>query len=65
MRNSSDVFCDNALAEVQLTCRSLAVAGDPFTSSKWNLSSAYLAGLLTLINPCVLPVLPIVLVSAH
>ena len=25
---------------------------------------AYLAGLLTLINPCVLPVLPIVLVSA-
>ena len=25
---------------------------------------AYLAGLLTLINPCVLPVLPIVLASA-
>ena len=25
---------------------------------------AYIAGLLTLINPCVLPVLPIVLVSA-
>lgn len=29
-----------------------------------NLIFAYLAGLLTLINPCVLPILPIVLISA-
>lgn len=34
------------------------------TSPRMEFLFAYLAGLLTLINPCVLPVLPIVLVSA-
>ncbi|GAB4303344.1 MAG: cytochrome c biogenesis CcdA family protein [Roseovarius sp.] len=41
----------------------LAVAGAGYTGGM-DLVFAYLAGLLTLINPCVLPVLPIVLASA-
>lgn len=58
LQQMSDAFVSDRMAP------GLDLAALEFTSLRMEFVFAYLAGVLTLINPCVLPVLPIVLVSA-